>query len=202
MDEASATASTTAQDPGASSTADDPTGARRIAVRHFIRHFLEMVVAMVVGMIVLGQVVNRSIAALGWPPLTGRPTLHALVMATNMTIGMSAWMRYRRHGWRSTAEMAASMYVPFLVLLPAVWAGLLADSALMITAHVLMVPAMIGAMLLRPAEYTMDHRAHAAAGTHSHHHGTPTDDDPPGEHAWPGEHPEPGERPGPGGTAG
>ncbi|MHC8503747.1 hypothetical protein ACVGVP_09520 [Pseudonocardia artemisiae] len=37
-------------------------------------------------------------------------------MATNMTIGMSLWMRYRGHGWRSITEMGASMYIPFIVL--------------------------------------------------------------------------------------
>jgi hypothetical protein len=42
-------------------------------------------------------------------------------MATNMTIAMSAWMRYRGHRWAATAEMAAAMYLPFIVLLFPLW---------------------------------------------------------------------------------
>ena len=44
-------------------------------------------------------------------------------MATNMAVGMGAWMRFRGHSWRGIAEMSASMYVPFAVLLVPFWAG-------------------------------------------------------------------------------
>ncbi|GAB3935921.1 hypothetical protein GCM10027614_11590 [Micromonospora vulcania] len=67
----------------------------------------------------------------------------ALVMATNMTIGMTVWMRYRAHHWGGVVEMAAAMYVPFLLLLAPFWAGLLDGDALMIGGHLLMVPAMV-----------------------------------------------------------
>ena len=46
----------------------------------FIRHFLEMLAAMVLGMLVLAPL---------WPTID-RVELQALVMATNMTIGMTA----------------------------------------------------------------------------------------------------------------
>lgn len=113
--------------------------------RRFVRHFLEMVVAMVVGMVVLGML---------WPDLHGRTELHALVMATNMTIGMVAWMAYRRHGPLSIVEMSAAMYVPFVVLFPPFWAGWLSEGAVLTLGHLLMLPAMLLAMLRRPAEYT------------------------------------------------
>jgi hypothetical protein len=122
--------------------------------RHFVRHFVEMVVAMAVGMVVLGPAVK---------PLTGqfdvfqRTDLSVLVMATNMTIGMSLWMRYRRHGWASIAEMGAAMYVPFAVLLVPYWAGLLPGGMLMIAGHVLMLPAMAAAMWRRRGEYMRGH---------------------------------------------
>ena len=122
--------------------------ARAHRVRHFVRHYLEMVVAMLVGMVVLGPV-----EGLVWPDLTARADVGVLVMATNMAIGMGAWMRYRGHSWRGVAEMSASMYVPFLVLLVPFWAGAIGEHALMAWGHLLMLPAMAAAMLLRPAEY-------------------------------------------------
>jgi hypothetical protein len=57
----------------------------------------------------------------GTPALLDRPELNAAVVATNMTIAMSAWMRYRGHRWAATAEMAAAMYLPFIVLLFPLW---------------------------------------------------------------------------------
>lgn len=117
-------------------------------VRHFLRHYLEMVVAMLVGMMVLGPLVD-----LAWPSLTARADVGVMVMATNMAIGMGAWMRFRRHSWRGIAEMSASMYVPFLVLLVPYWAGAMGEHAMMTWGHVLMLPAMAAVMLLRPDEY-------------------------------------------------
>jgi hypothetical protein len=125
--------------------------------RRVVRHFLEMVVAMVVGMAALGPLWTLALDAVGVPGLLDRPEFDALVMATNMTVAMSAWMRYRGHGWRATAEMAAAMYVPFLVLFPPLWLGVLAPGTMLVAGHVLMLPAMAGAMLLRPHEYLHGH---------------------------------------------
>ena len=58
-----------------------------------------------------------------WPRLNDRHGRQVLVMATNMAIGMGAWMRFRRHSWLAIAEMSAAMYLPFLVLLVPFWAG-------------------------------------------------------------------------------
>jgi flagellar biosynthetic protein FliP len=117
-------------------------------VRHFVRHYLEMVVAMLAGMLVLGPV-----EGLVWPALTARPDVGVMVMATNMSIGMAAWMRFRGHTWRGIAEMSASMYLPFAVLLVPFWAGAIGEGALMTWGHLLMLPAMALVMLLRPSEY-------------------------------------------------
>jgi hypothetical protein len=129
----------------------------RTTARHFIRHYLEMVAAMIVGMLVLGPVWSLGLDALGAPALLDRPELNALVMATNMTIAMSAWMRYRGHHWPATAEMAAAMYVPFIVLFIPLWLDLLSPAGLIILGHVLMLAGMAAVMLLRPAEYTGHH---------------------------------------------
>ena len=115
---------------------------------HFIRHYLEMVVAMLAGMLVLGPV-----EGLVWPALTARPDVGVMVMATNMSIGMAAWMRFRGHTWRGIAEMSASMYLPFAVLLVPFWAGAIGEHTMMTWGHLLMLPAMALVMLLRPSEY-------------------------------------------------
>jgi hypothetical protein len=115
---------------------------------HFVRHYLEMVVAMLVGMFTLGP-----LDGLVWPALTARPDVGVMVMATNMSIGMAAWMRFRGHSWRGIAEMSASMYAPFVALLVPFWTGAVGAGALMTWGHLAMLPAMALAMLLRPAEY-------------------------------------------------
>jgi hypothetical protein len=138
---------------------------RRAAVWAFTRHYLEMLVAMIVGMAALAPVWNWLFDALGVAALFDRPDLGSLVMATNMTIAMSAWMKFRGHGWAPIAEMAAAMYLPFIVLFVPLWAGMISGHTLMMAGHVLMLPAMALAMLLRRGEYTHAHhgRGHAAA---------------------------------------
>ena len=120
----------------------------RPSVLRFGLHLLEMVIAMLVGMVVLGPIWSWA-----WPGLSENTTAQALVMATNMSIGMAVWMRIRGHGLPAIAEMSAAMYLPFLVLLPFHWAGALSAMALMTAGHVLMVPAMLVAMLRRRREY-------------------------------------------------
>lgn len=126
-------------------------------VRRFILHFLEMVVAMAVGMVVLHPVWSLGLGAIGQADVLHRTEVMAIVMATNMTVAMSAWMRYRGHGWASIAEMGAAMYLPFLVLFVPLWAGLLSSGGLMLWGHLLMLPAMLAAMLLRRDEYLHGH---------------------------------------------
>jgi hypothetical protein len=124
------------------------THSRGRAAWHFVRHYLEMVLAMLAGMVVLGPAED-----LVWPALTARVDVGVMVMATNMAIGMGAWMRFRGHSWRGITEMSASMYVPFAVLLVPFWAGAIGEGALMTWGHVLMLPAMALVMVMRPAEY-------------------------------------------------
>lgn len=126
---------------------------RTASTFRFIRHFLGMLVAMVAGMIALEPL---------WPAID-RVELHALVMATNMTIGMAAWMAFRRHSWPGIVEMGAAMYVPFVVLFVPYWAGLVSADGLFTLGHVLMLPAMLLVMLYRRAEYTAAHTAHRSA---------------------------------------
>ena len=139
-------------------------------VRHFARHYVEMIVAMLLGMVVLGvpaEMVLRAVGSSSSALSDDAPALALLGMAFIMTVPMVGWMRFRGHGWRPNAEMAASMFIPtFLVI------GLLAASVveeymtLMMLEHIVMPISMLAAMLLRPHEYTCsahEHRAPAPA---------------------------------------
>ncbi|MET8837022.1 hypothetical protein ABZV78_24335 [Micromonospora sp. NPDC004540] len=110
--------------------------------RRLAGHLAGMVVAMVVGMLLLGPLWRAGTGLLGGADVLARADVGALVMATDMGLGMAAWMWHRGHGWAATAEMVAVMYVPFLLLLPPWWAGLVGDDALMLGGHLLMLPAM------------------------------------------------------------
>lgn len=128
---------------------------RSSAVRGHLRfagHYLEMVVAMLVGMFALGPL--WSLVA---PGPADRGDTGALIMATNMTLGMALWMRIRRHSWPRIAEMSAAMYLPFVLLLPPYWFGAISGHAVMMAGHIAMFPAMFAAMLWRRAEYYHHH---------------------------------------------
>jgi hypothetical protein len=131
-----------------------PTTLRRPALRRFVGHYLEIVVATVAGMVVLGPAESMLLNPIGWAELLAHPEAYALVMATNMTVAIAVWMRFRGHGWAATAEMAVAMYAPFLVLFPPLWLGVLSATGLMVLGHVLMLFAIAAAMLRRRAEYT------------------------------------------------
>ena len=125
----------------------------RLSAKKFALHFAEMVVAMAVGMVALHPVWMLVLDALSAGAVMDNPYTGALIMATNMTVAMSAWMKFRGHRWRPIAEMGAAMYLPFLVLFVPLALGLIGEGALMLWGHVLMLPAMAAAMLLRPSEY-------------------------------------------------
>jgi hypothetical protein len=133
-------------------------GAMTHKTLHFIRHYVEMLIAMVVGMFVLGGAFAVLLGAVGidvgsWR--TEAPELLLLGMAFTMSVPMVAWMRHRGHGWAPAWEMTASMFVPSFAAIALLWAGAVEDShALLMIQHVAMLPAMLVAMLLRPAEYT------------------------------------------------
>jgi hypothetical protein len=123
-------------------------------VLRFHAHLVEMVVVMVLGMMLLAPAWDWVGAAVGIEALLARPDVGAVVMVLDMVAAMTVWMRVRRHGRPAIWEMNAAMAVPFAVLLVLFWAGAIGAGDLMLWGHVLMVPAMAGAMLLRPAEYT------------------------------------------------
>ncbi|WP_306214531.1 hypothetical protein [Actinoplanes sp. RD1] len=125
--------------------------------RPFLRHLGEMIVAMLLGPLLIGPL---------WPflipdDLLARADVAAATMATGMVITMSVWMWHRGHGAAATAEMAAAMYVPYLVLLVPWWLGLVTAGVVTVGGHLLMLPAMVLAMGHRAAEY-VTHRPQPA----------------------------------------
>jgi RND superfamily putative drug exporter len=132
-----------------------PKPRRHSPARRLLRHYGEMVLAMVVGMVALGGPLGML--------LGDGQILMLLNMGFSMTVPMVAWMRYRGHGWKASGEMAASMILPTLAALVVFGSGLVDDfDAVLIGEHVVMLAAMLGVMLLRPAEYLHHHGAHAA----------------------------------------
>jgi flagellar biosynthetic protein FliP len=129
--------------------------------RHFARHYLEMVAAMFLGMAVLWMPAKAGLGAAGLSSSElheDAPALLLGVMAITMTVPMVAWMRYRGHGWRPSAEMSAAMLVPTAGAIALLGAGVVEDlDALMLGEHVAMLLGMLVAMLFRPAEYSGRH---------------------------------------------
>jgi flagellar biosynthetic protein FliP len=128
------------------------------STRSFIRHYLEMVAAMILGMVVLGipaegalQAAGTSVSALQ----DDAPALALLGMAVIMTVPMVGWMAHRGHGRRANSEMAASMFIPTFGVIGLLTSGMVTDfMTLMSLEHVVMLPSMLVAMLLRVDEYT------------------------------------------------
>jgi hypothetical protein len=135
------------------------------STRHFIRHYLEMLAAMFLGMAVLGIPVLMALGAAGVSSAEVRadaPALLLLGMGVTMTVPMVAWMRFRGHGWRASNEMAASMLVPTAGVIALLGAGLVNDiGTLLMAEHVVMLPSMLVAMLLRREEYSHGDRQEA-----------------------------------------
>ena len=133
----------------------------------FARHYVEMVIAMMAGMLVLGLPAEGLLQAAGSSTSDLSDTAPGVVLAgmgVFMTIPMVGWMRHRGHAWRPAWEMAASMLLPTAGVLVLLGTGAMTDfHGLMGLLHVVMLPAMLVAMLLRVGEYTHDHAAHAAA---------------------------------------
>ena len=123
----------------------------------FIRHFFEMLAAMAIGMVVLGLASELLL------DLPDRTAVTLLEMGVWMTVPMIAWMRIRGHAWRTCNEMAAAMLLPSAGALALLGSGLVTDAGtLLAIEHLVMVPSMLAAMLLRRDEYTGHHHRRRA----------------------------------------
>ena len=137
--------------------------------RHFARHFGEMFLAMMVGMMALAGVDAAVFAAAG-TSIPGvkdaAPEVWGLLMALNMTVGMTVWMRHRRHSWPMCAEMAGAMFLPAVGGIVLFWCAVIHGEAIGGVTMAGMAPAMVAVMLLRRTEYSrpVHPRAGEAAG--------------------------------------
>jgi hypothetical protein len=123
----------------------------------YLRHLGEMTLAMFVGMFAFGLALGVIAAAAGSSlesVRTSQPELFMLGMGTSMSVTMVAWMHRRRHTWRESGEMTASMFVPVLAVLACYWAGAVTADSVCPLSCVLMIPAMAAAMLFRLDVYT------------------------------------------------
>ena len=154
------------------STLAAPEAPGRTSKLVFARHYGEMVLVMFAGMAVLFLPAGWALGAVGssWSELTDTaPAAMLLLMATTMTVPMVAWMRYRGHGWRANTEMAASMVLPTFAAM-AMTSVVDDTGTLVVIEHPVMLLAMLGVMLARPAEYTHHHgHTHADGRTADAH---------------------------------
>jgi hypothetical protein len=122
--------------------------------RVFVLHLAEMLLAMSLGMLVLGGAVE-GVLMLGGASLSDAPaSLHAAVMAANMTVPMVLWMHYRGHPVRHNVEMAASMVVPTAVVIALHLLAAIPSGSVMLVQHTVMIPAMVAVMLWRYEHYS------------------------------------------------
>jgi len=115
-------------------------------------HFGEMALTMLLGMVMLGVVNNMILVPRGFH-LSGFPEVYTLTMAFAMTVPMVLWMWVRGHCWRQSAEMAAAMCVPAVLLIGICALGLCPRTAMLSWYHLLMWVAMLGIMLFRWNDY-------------------------------------------------
>jgi flagellar biosynthetic protein FliP len=100
-------------------------------------------------MMVMGTLVSAGIRLAGGDYARIGPEAGALLMAFNMSAGMTLWMRYRRHRWPAILEMDGAMFASFAVIFPLLWVDVLSEDAMYVIGHVLMLPAMLAVVLHR-----------------------------------------------------
>jgi hypothetical protein len=83
----------------------------------FLRHLLEMTLAMMVGMVVSATIFLSAVGMTAAEAMREHAVLFVVLQAFGMTLAMVAWMRHRRHAWRSSTEMAAAMVIPAVPLI-------------------------------------------------------------------------------------
>jgi len=83
----------------------------------FGRHLLEMGLAMMVGMIVSAAIFLTAVGMTAEQGMREHAVLFVVLQALGMTVAMIAWMRHRRHNWRSSSEMGLAMVVPAVPLI-------------------------------------------------------------------------------------
>jgi membrane protein YdbS with pleckstrin-like domain len=97
-------------------SAPQPTGHAHDA-HGFPRHLVEMGLAMMIGMLVSAAIFLSAIGMTAAEAMREHAVLFVVLQAIGMTVPMVAWMRHRRHTWKSSSEMAVVMAVPAIPLI-------------------------------------------------------------------------------------
>ena len=83
----------------------------------FLRHLFEMALAMMAGMMVSAAIFLSAVGTTAAEAMREHTVLFVVLQAFGMTVAMVAWMRHRRHTWRSSSEMAVAMVIPAVPLI-------------------------------------------------------------------------------------
>lgn len=133
---------------------------------HFVLHYLEMCMAMCVGGIALNAVFFGALAVLGDTYSKDQlPTFALLAVGVNLAIAMAAWMRFRKHAWRPTLEMASTSILLVVGVIVAAAAGLIDEGGRLAAITSLACPVMLVPMALRRDLYTSPHATHSKSTT-------------------------------------
>ncbi len=137
---------------------DEGTGGEGHSNRRFALHYVEMVIVMFAGMALLYLPIEAGLGAIGTSTSElqrDAPAAALFAMAMSMTVPMVAWMGFRGHGSRLSMEMAASMLLPTVAVVGLLEGAIVEDyDTLLLIEHVVMLPSMLVAMLLRRNEYS------------------------------------------------
>jgi hypothetical protein len=125
----------------------------------FWLHFVQMLGVMAAGM-VGSAAIFLTIVGMDWEQATvTHATTSLLVIAAGMSVPMAAWMLYRGMGWKNTIEMATAMVLPVVPFLLLVWFDV-TKTAQCGAYCVIGIAAMLGLMLYRRSEYSMEMVSH------------------------------------------
>lgn len=118
----------------------------------FGRHLLEMGLAMMVGMMASAAIFLTAVGMTAEEGMREHAVLFVVLQALGMTVAMVAWMRHRRHSWRSTSEMTLAMVVPAVPLICLRLLDIISGPICGLYCLATIV-AMVGLMLYRRSDY-------------------------------------------------
>ena len=132
-----------------------------IRIGYFLRHYVEMLLVCCIGGFTLNFLFFTAIVRVGFPNLLQQyPNLSIMVIAILLAVPMLIWMRFRRHEWRPTLEMAGEPIVLGVLLITASWINIIPKSEMLPLLKGLVCPLMLIPMLLRLDLYTSNHASH------------------------------------------
>ena len=140
-------------------TSQIPTVWMRIG--YFIRHYLEMLLVCCIGGFILNFLFFSAIARVGFPNFFDQyPDLAIMVITILLAVPMLIWMRFRKHEWRPTLEMAGEPIVLGVLLITASLINIIPKGEMLPLLKDLVCPLMLLPMFFRLDLYTSNHASH------------------------------------------